>query len=133
MDPLTIAAVLGGVGLAKSAFIDTPKENRDRELAAETQRYSPWTGLKAGEIREADPLGSTLQGGVSGYMLGQNMEKQKLQNKWLQADINRMNLGLTPSAKVGFDMNDSNFFGADSYAGARSNAPSPAGNPWSLF
>ncbi len=77
MDPVTMSLILGGTGLAKSLLIDQPKENRQRQLAAETQRYSPWTGLQAGQIQEADPFGSALQGGMTGASLGQNMEAAK--------------------------------------------------------
>lgn len=68
MDPLTLGIIMGGgslLGLAKSELVDRPKENRQRHLAAETQRYSPWTGLQAGAIKEADPLGSALQYGTT--------------------------------------------------------------------
>lgn len=74
MDPLSLAAILGGTGLLKSIGPDKWKEDRQRKLAADTQRYSPWTGLSAQPIEEADPLGATVQGGLSGFSLGQNMK-----------------------------------------------------------
>ena len=74
MDPLTMAAILGGTGLLKSIGPDKWKEDRQRKLAADTQRYSPWTGLAANEIKEADPFGSTVQGALSGFSMGQNMQ-----------------------------------------------------------
>lgn len=71
MDPLTAALVLGGVGLAKSELIDRPREERQRKQAAITARWSPWTGMSPGQIQEADPFGSALQGGLTGAMLAQ--------------------------------------------------------------
>lgn len=67
-----IAAAIGaGVGLTKAIAIDKPKENRQRKLAAETIRYSPWTHMQAGPIQEADPLGSTLAFGMTGAQMQQ--------------------------------------------------------------
>lgn len=66
--PLAMAAA----GMLKSNLVDRPREKRDRALAAETQRYSPWTGLKANQIREADPFGAALQGGMTGMQMGQD-------------------------------------------------------------
>lgn len=71
MDPLTLAAIGAGVGLAKSELIDRPREQRQRKSAAEIMRWSPWTGLSAGSIKEADPFGAALQGGLAGGMIGQ--------------------------------------------------------------
>jgi len=65
---------MSGVGLLKGELVDKPREAQDVWLAAQTQRYSPWTGLKAGAINRADPLGSAMQGGAQGYAMGQNIE-----------------------------------------------------------
>ena len=61
-----------------SAIIDKPKEDRQRKLAAETQRYSPWTGLEAGSIQEADPFGTALQFGMTGASMGAGMQKDAM-------------------------------------------------------
>lgn len=74
MEPMTMAAILGGTGLLKGIGPDRWKEDRQRWQAAQTQRYSPWTGLRAGPIEEADPLGSTMQGASTGAALGQNAQ-----------------------------------------------------------
>lgn len=71
MDPLTLAAVMGAAGLAKSELIDRPREERQRKQAAITARWSPWTGMAPNAIREADPFGSAIQGGLAGAMIGQ--------------------------------------------------------------
>lgn len=70
MDPFTMMLIGGGLGLAKSELIDRPKEARQRKLAAETQRYSPWTGLRANAIQEADPFASALKYGTTGASMG---------------------------------------------------------------
>lgn len=86
MIPLWAALALAGA--AKSELIDRPKEERQRHLAAETQRYSPWTGMQAGGIQEADPFGSALQGGMTGVSLDQASESadnaKKLQDQQLE-------------------------------------------------
>ena len=63
--------IMAGAGLLKGKLIDEPKEKADRKLAAETQRYSPWTDLAAGPIRQADPFGSAFQGGMAGLDMSQ--------------------------------------------------------------
>lgn len=77
MLPLILAAA----GLLKGLGFDKEKEDRQRKLAAETQRYSPWTKMQAGEIKEADPMGNALQFGMSGYGVQQNMENRDAYNQ----------------------------------------------------
>lgn len=78
MDPFTLAAVGAALGYAKGEMVDRPRENRERRVAAETQRWSPWTGMQAGPIKAADSFGTTLQGGMTGAALGQSMQASKL-------------------------------------------------------
>lgn len=63
----------GGLGVAKHFAVDKPQEERDRHLAAVTQRYSPWTGMQAGPIRQANLFGSVLQGAGAGAAAGKAM------------------------------------------------------------
>lgn len=67
--------IMAGLGLAKSELIDRPREERQRRQAANTMRYSPWTGMAPGAIQEADPLGSAMEAGLTGAMLSQNQQK----------------------------------------------------------
>ena len=92
MLPLIAAGI--GAGLLKSQFIDKPKEERQRRLAAETQRLSPWTGMQAGPIQEADPFGSALQMGTTGAMLGQGIQGMENQQAITDAQV-----GLADSQK----------------------------------
>ena len=92
MAPLLIGALAGGgLGLLKGLTVDRDKENRQRTLAAATQRYSPWTGLRAGPIEEADPFGKMLGGAGAGASFGQNYENAQaakaLQDQNLSSSI----------------------------------------------
>lgn len=78
MDPMTIGLL---AGLAKSVLVDKPQEDRDRQLAAATQRLSPWTHLQANPIQKANPFGNMLQFGATGAMVGQNEKTADLMNE----------------------------------------------------
>lgn len=91
MDPITMSMILGGTGLLKGIGPDKWKEDRQRNLAANTQRYSPWTHLQANPIEEADPFNSTLQGAASGYAQGQNFQGAAAQKGLTEAQMNYYN------------------------------------------
>jgi hypothetical protein len=76
---IPVWAIMAAAGAAKDQLVDKPKEQRDRMLAAQTQRYAPWTGLQAQPIQEGSTFGSALQGGMAGLEMQQNMEKAKSQ------------------------------------------------------
>lgn len=78
MDPLTLLAIGAGVGLLKSEAVDRPRERRQRKLAAETERLSPWTGRTPNPIQEADPLGSMLAFGLTGAQLGAGLQQHEM-------------------------------------------------------
>ena len=69
----------GALGLLKGFLIDKPREERQRKEAAEIMRWSPWTGMRAGPIVEADPFGAIMQGGSAGASMGQNMDAARSQ------------------------------------------------------
>lgn len=89
-------AIGAGVGILKSELVDRPKEERDRTLAAETQRLSPWTGLKADKVKEADMLGSALTYGGQGAVIEQNLQNAKSQEKLADAQVDWLNHGGSP-------------------------------------
>lgn len=64
----TLAALgLGaGLGLGKHFLVDQPRYKSAKKLAAETQRYSPWTGLKA----TAPESPSAFESGIGGAGYG---------------------------------------------------------------
>lgn len=72
-----LALAMAVAGAVKATTVDAAKEERQKKLAAETQKYSPWTGLKAGSIDYADPFGSALQGGMTGLQLQQGLDNSK--------------------------------------------------------
>lgn len=81
------ALIGGALGLAKGATIDKDKANRQRELAAATARYSPWTGLQAQPVQEADPWGSALQGATAGAGMGQSFGAANAQQEYQQKQM----------------------------------------------
>lgn len=73
------AGLIGaGAGMAKHEFDDIPKENKAIDLAAETDRYSPWTGLHGKMPERSSMFGSAMQGGTTGLMLGQGLSQAGL-------------------------------------------------------
>lgn len=62
MMPFVIGA---GLGMLKSELFDRPKEQRERNLQAATAALSPWTGMKAQPVKEADAMAAALQGGMA--------------------------------------------------------------------
>lgn len=75
MDPLTIGLLAGaGAGLLKGMGAKK-QETRDRALAAEVARWSPWTGMQPTMPQRADVMGDVISGGTTGLLLGQNFTK----------------------------------------------------------
>lgn len=71
--PLATAAMGAIAGKAKNDRAQQI-ESSDRNLAAQTQRYSPWTGMSAQPIRHAgSQFGDVFGGGVNGAMMGSNI------------------------------------------------------------
>lgn len=109
MDPMNIELIMGGagLGLVKGATLDRAKEDRQRWLASQTQRYSPWTGLRANPVEEADPFGSAMQGGVQGYAMGQNMENANASKKLADAQtkyLEAMNKAGSPGDAIAMEL-----------------------------
>lgn len=92
-----VAVAIGaGAGLVKSEAIDRPKEARERKLAAETQRNSPWTGLQAQPIHEADPMGNAVNFGTMGMQGMQNYQNEMAQQKLRAAQTGWIDRGGDP-------------------------------------
>lgn len=71
LAPLAIGAA---AGVGKYFLSDKPRYNAEKKLAAETQRYSPWTGLQANTPRNPSMFENVLQGGMTGLQLGQGLQ-----------------------------------------------------------
>lgn len=67
---IPVIAAMAAAGLLKG-LSDKKKEEADRKQAAEMARWTPWTKMGPNEIKKADVLGSTMQGGMAGAMMGQ--------------------------------------------------------------
>jgi hypothetical protein len=67
-----------GAGMAKHEWDDLPKEKSQMELAAQTEKYAPWTGLHGKMPERSSGIGSALQGGTTGLMLGQGLSSAGL-------------------------------------------------------
>lgn len=128
--PITLAIIGGGVGLGKGILYDQPREERERKLAAETQRFSPWTGLKAEKPKEANVMGDVMTFGLAGASMGQSMEAAKAQQGLTNALTNYYNRGGMGSAG-NTGLAKSAFWSAPTYGAAKS-ATKPAVSPWSL-
>ncbi len=81
-----------GVGLLKNELVDAPKEKRDRIQRSEELRYSPWTHRDpTTQVKEADALGSALQGGMAAGMMGQGLQNQAAKKQLMEAQTRWMN------------------------------------------
>lgn len=98
MGPWMLPLIGMGVGLAKSELVDRPKEERQRKVEATKARWSPWTGMQPGQVQEADPFGSAMQGGMALAGLSQSMQQADAQNKMLDAQKNWFNSQTAPSS-----------------------------------
>jgi len=85
--PLAMAAGGAAMGAMKNQG-DEQIEADDRRLAAETMRYSPWTGMRPGQIRQANLQNSVMQGAMSGGMMGMNMNQMQQGNELMNAQKN---------------------------------------------
>lgn len=89
--PLIALAIGAGVGILKSEFVDRPREQRQRKTRAAEIRYSPWTGLTPSQqVQEADPLGSAMQFGSTGAMLGQSIESRDFNKNFNEKLLSNM-------------------------------------------
>lgn len=121
-----IAVAIGaGAGLLKSEAIDRPEADRKRHLAAETQRYSPWTGLQAQPFKEADPLGSALTFWATGASMGAGMQNAEAQKKLMAAKTNWLNAGGSPQYTAQMSQTAAPTFGGYGAYG-------PKASPWGL-
>lgn len=132
-----VAVGVAAAGLIKSYAVDKPKEERQRKLAAETQALSPWTGLSAGPIQEADPLGQTMQYGMAGYGMKQNIADHDQQSKLTDSQItknNAMSESLSGKPVATPATTDGSIFQNNSYQGQSGvMGNQPRKSPWMLY
>jgi hypothetical protein len=100
MDPMTAMMVAqAGAGLIKG-MRDERLQKEDLRHKAEITRYSPWGPMKPGDVsvRDADVMGSTMQGAASGLATGQNMQAAQNSQKLMDAQVNYLNSRSAPEA-----------------------------------
>lgn len=81
--PLVWAAIMAAANGVKAATSDKQQADNERAYEAETARWSPWTGLKSHYVANPSVTNAALQGGLSGYAFGQNLESANQANKTL--------------------------------------------------
>lgn len=111
---LTGLAIAAALSLAKSKMIDEPAANRQRKLAAETQRYSPWTHLQAQAPQDPNAIGQMLQYGATGAAIGSGMKKGTTGDDVASASKAYSNFGNTNNAQMAL----SNPYSRGGYAGS---------------
>lgn len=109
---LTGLAIGAAIGLAKNELVDQPAAAKQRELAAQTQRYSPWTGLQAQAPSSPNPFASMLQYGGAGAEMGANVKAadKGSGHPWGSGgygDQGTMGAGSNPYSVSGFNYNQS--------------------------
>lgn len=89
--------ILVGLGVGALSYeSQQAQSNKQRMLAAQTQKYSPWTGNKAVAPTDPNAVTDIAQGGVSGAMMGQQMQNAKATQGLQQAQTNWLNQGYSP-------------------------------------
>lgn len=83
------ALIMALAGAAKSEFVDRPKADKQRDLAATTHKYSQWTRLRPEPIQEADPFDSAMSWGATGAAMNSGMK----QDAYMDARTKRLNDG----------------------------------------
>lgn len=83
------ALIGAGLGLVKGKF-DQDREKRDRQVQAQTTRFSPWTHMQAGPVQAADMMGAVMQGGSTGAALGQGFDKMRMDDSYRQAQMDAL-------------------------------------------
>lgn len=68
------------------------RAKKDRELAAATERYAPWTGKQAGPISAApSTVGALFQAGATGYGAQQATDAAEQTKAFQNAQMGNMN------------------------------------------
>jgi hypothetical protein len=84
--PMLIGLGIGAVGGAAQHFlVDEPQYQRKMQLAAATQRYSPWTGAKPNIPEPVNPMSDITQMAATGAGMGQSIENAGLTKDNLNA------------------------------------------------
>ena len=118
-----VAVGMTAAGFVKSQVIDKPKEARQRELAAKTQELSPWTGMQANKIQEADPFGTAMQYGATGL----SMDRQMKYDEAMKKALDRGEYGSVLKSDGGWSQVQTPTFGLQTTSGFSQDEMSPYG------
>jgi len=124
-----VATAIGAGSMVVKAKADQDKDARKTQLAAATERGSPWTGLHGTMPEESSAIGTVLGGAAAGAAQGQAMKNQE-SNDMLANSQNELLKARTDQIKKGGSPWD--------YTQATSGMGQPGGfqykspNPWSL-
>lgn len=111
---LGVGAAVGGI---KYAAFDAPAQAKKVQLAASTQRYSPWTGMKATAPDPINPMSDVLQYGSTGASLGQGIQSAQDTHQ-LAGDYNTwLKQGYSPNSMSGVDPTQAKMFAASNGMG----------------
>lgn len=101
MDPMTWILISSALGLGKG-LMDQEKEGRQRKMAAQMMQWSPWTNMNVPMPQSADVLGSTMQGALTGAIMGQQFGKEaapEVDGTSVSSEPNKYSLGMTRQYK----------------------------------
>lgn len=91
LGPLGLAALMGGIGLAKGELFDRPAEQQRALLEAEKTRYSPWTGMRGEDAKYKNSLEQGIGSAMGGAQFGAALESYETDKKLKEALANRIN------------------------------------------
>ena len=77
------AGIGAALGLGKNYLIDQPAYRKKIALEANTERYSPWTGLHGQAPVQPSAFDSAVGGAEGGLNLLQNLKNQEKYNQYL--------------------------------------------------
>jgi hypothetical protein len=77
MSWIATGLAVGGMVLGNEREKQKSKQIKAHNMGqAETTRYSPWTGMQGKMVMDdSDQLGGAFQGGLSGFQMGNNINK----------------------------------------------------------
>lgn len=90
------AAVMAATAAAKHYAVDKPEADKQATLAAKTQEFSPWTGLKAQPFQHVNIGNDLISGATTGAQMGQSMQNADAQGDLLKAQTSYLNRGGSP-------------------------------------
>lgn len=92
MDPITLGLLIGGGTALNELTTGKEQQRRDAALKANIYRlmaYQPRLNPESQQIYQPDPLGKGLQGGMAGYQLGSNINRNSAMERFFNKEAGR--------------------------------------------